>query len=129
MNDATKLSRRERQIMDILYRLGSATGKEVMRDLADPPTYSTVRTILQKLVDKGHINYRVDGPKYVYYPIVDSSKASKSALRNVVQTFFQDSPLQAVNSLLGFSREELSDEELDELSALIEKTKQSRKQK
>ena len=103
MVEAAKLSRRERQVMDILYRLESASAKEVLENLADPPSYSTVRTILQKLLEKGHVTYRESGAKYVYFPVVDHQKASSTALQNVVKTFFQDSPLMAANSLLGMS--------------------------
>ena len=126
MVEPSKFSRRERQIMDILYRLGSASAKEIMENLADAPTYSTVRTILQKLVEKGHISYREKGPKYVYYPLVDPKKASRTALENVVRTFFKDSPLMAVNSLLGMSSDRISDEELEELTQLLEATRKSR---
>lgn len=128
MVEATKLSRRERQIMDILYRLESASAKRVMENLTDAPSYSTVRTILQKLLEKGHIAYRESGLKYVYYPLVDHKKASKNALQNVVKTFFQDSPLMAVNSLLGMASDKISKEELEELTQLIEKAKSAGEQ-
>lgn len=127
MVEAAKLSRRERQIMDILYRLESANAKEVMENLADAPTYSTVRTILQKLLDKGHISYHEKGLKYVYYPLVDHKKASKTALQNIVRTFFQDSPVLAVNSLLGMSKDKISDEDIEELTKLIQKAKGKKK--
>lgn len=123
------LSRRERQIMDVLYRLETASAKEIMEHIPEAPTYSTVRTILQKLVDKGHISYRESGLKYVYYPLVDHNKASKKALSNVVKTFFQGSPAMAVNSLLGMSKGKITDEELEELSRLVEDTKKKRGQK
>ncbi len=126
MVEATQLSRRERQIMDILYRLEGASAKEVMANLADPPSYSTVRTLLQKLVEKGHVRISEDGPRYRYHPLVDSAKASQTALQNVVRTFFQGSPLLAVNSLLGMSADDISDEDMAELTALLQRTKESR---
>lgn len=113
--------------MDILYRLERASAKEIMQNLADPPTYSTVRTILQKLLEKGHISYQEIGPKYVYYPLVDVQKASKTALENVVRTFFQDSPAMAVNSLIDMAASELSEEELSKLENLIRQKKRCKK--
>lgn len=126
MVEPSKLSRRERQIMDILYRLESASAKEIMENLSDAPTYSTVRTILQKLLEKGHVKYREQGLKYVYYPAVDPEKASKTALQNLVKTFFQGSPVMAVNSLLGMGKNGLSDEELEEIAKLVEENKKQR---
>jgi BlaI family transcriptional regulator, penicillinase repressor len=114
-----KLSRRERQIMDVLYRLGQASAKEVMELIEDPPSYSSVRTLLGKLETKGHIGHRESGLKYVYFPLVARKEASRSALANVVKTFFSDSPLSAVNSLLDLSPEGLSDEELEHLEQII----------
>lgn len=125
MTQADQLSRRERQIMDILYRLGQASTKEVMANMEDAPGYSSVRTLLGKLVEKGHAGYQESGLKYVYHPLVARDKASRSALGNVVKTFFDDSPYLAVNSLLDMSMHDLSDDELDELNQLI----QSRKNK
>lgn len=119
MTKADQLSRRERQIMDILYRTQSASVKEVMAEMQDPPSYSSVRTLLGKLVEKGHVGHRESGLKYVYFPLVAREKASRSALGNVVKTFFDDSPYLAVNSLLDMSIDELSDQELDELKKMI----------
>ena len=101
MADAAKLSRRERQIMDILYRLENASAKEVMQNLSDAPSYSTVRTILQKLVEKSHISYRESGLKYVYFPTMERTAASRSALSNLLSTFFSDSPILAANICCG----------------------------
>lgn len=129
MTKASKLSRRERQMMDILYRLGEASAKDVMENLEDPPSYSSVRTLLRKLVEKGHIDHRESGLKYVYYPLVARKAASKSALSNLVKTFFSGSPMQAVNSLLDLEISDVSDEELDELQALIEKKKKENKKR
>lgn len=128
MSKASKLSRRERQMMDVIYRLGEASAKDVMENIEDPPSYSSVRTLLRKLVEKGHVYHRESGLKYVYYPLVERKAASKSALSNLVKTFFSGSPLQAVNSLLDMDSNEISDEELEHLQALIlEKKKENKK--
>lgn len=123
MTNADQLSRRERQIMDILYRLGQASVKDVMENMDDAPSYSSVRTLLGKLVEKGHVVHQESGLKYVYSPLVERGKASRSALGNVVKTFFDDSPYLAVNSLLDMSIHELSDDELDELNRMIQSRK------
>tara|TARA_R110002073_G_scaffold41891_4_gene118020 strand:+ start:1455 stop:1826 length:372 start_codon:yes stop_codon:yes gene_type:complete len=114
-----QFSRRERQIMDVLYRLENASVREVRENIDDAPSYSAVRTLMQKLVDKGHIAHREEGKKYVYFPVVNHKKASKSALSRVVSTFFRDSTFQAMNSLLDLSSNDLSDEELAELERII----------
>ena len=123
MTQTDPLSRRERQIMDILYRLGQASAKEVMEQMEDAPGYSSVRTLLGKLVEKGHADHMECGLKYVSFPLVTHDKASKSALNNVVKTFFADSPYLAVNSLLDMSMHDLSDAELNELDKLIQTRK------
>ncbi len=127
MTKASKLSRRERQIMDIIYRLDEPSAKEVMVNLEDAPSYSTVRALLRKLVDKGHLNHRESGLKYVYYPLVEKEAASASALSNLLKTFFSDSPALAVNSLLDMSTVSISDEELIQLEKLIKEKKKSNK--
>lgn len=127
MTKASKLSRRERQMMDVIYRLGEASAKEVMENIEDPPSYSSVRTLLRKLVEKGHVSHRESGLKYVYYPLVAREDASESALSNLVKTFFAGSHLEAVNSLLDMENEDISEEELSRLEDLIrEKKKESR---
>jgi BlaI family transcriptional regulator, penicillinase repressor len=127
MTKASKLSRRERQMMDIIYRLEEASAKQVMDNMEDPPSYSSVRTLLRKLVEKGHISHRESGLKYVYYPLIAHKAASESALSNIVKTFFSDSPLLAVNSLLDLSNEDISDEELQQLEKLIQEKKKANK--
>lgn len=127
MTKASKLSRRERQMMDIIYRLEEASAKQVMENLEDPPSYSSVRTLLRKLVEKGHISHRESGLKYVYFPLVARKAASKSALSNIVKTFFSGSPLLAVNSLLDLPNEDISDEELQQLEKLIKEKKAANK--
>lgn len=119
MPQPDQLSRRERQIMDILYRLGEASVKDVMENMDDAPSYSSVRTLVNKLVEKGHVDLKESGLKYVYFPLVAREKASQSALNNVVKTFFGDSPYLAVNTLLDMSIQDLSDKELDELNEII----------
>ena len=119
----TTLTRREREIMDILYRRGRATAAEVLEDMANPPTYSAVRALLRILEDEGHIKHVQEGPRYVYLPAVARNDARKSALSHVVTTFFDGSVEQAVATLVESSRSKLSKDELERLSQLIEKAK------
>ena len=123
MPAATHLSRRERQIMDILYRLGSATAAEIRTNLPEPPSYSTVRALLRILEEKGHLRHHYDGPRYVFTPVVSRPAAQKSALRQMVRTFFDGSATQAVAALLDMSARGLTDEELDKLGKLVEQAK------
>jgi predicted transcriptional regulator len=118
------LSRRERQIMDIIYQSGSATAADVMESLPDPPSYSAVRALLKVLELKGHLKHRQDGPRYVYSPKLSREKAKRSALRHLIQTFFDGSAEEAVATLLDVSKSDLSDDDLDHLKKLIEQTKQ-----
>src|SRR5215207_1353437 len=97
------LSRRERQIMDVVYRRGAASAAEVLADLPDPPGYSAVRTLLRILEDKGHLRHRDEGGKYVYTPTRPREQAGRSALRRVLSTFFQNSTADAVAALLAVS--------------------------
>ena len=120
---ATHLSRRERQIMDILYRLGSATAAEIRSNLPQPPSYSAVRALLRILEEKGHLRHHYDGPRYVFTPIVPRPAAQKSALRQMLKTFFDGSPTQAVAALLDMSARDLSDDELEQLGKLVEQAK------
>lgn len=117
------LSRRERQIMDVLYRRGRATAAEVMQDLTGDPHSSTVRTQLRVLEDKGHVRHEEEGLRYVYMPAVPRHAARKSALRHLVETFFDGSTEKAVAALLGREGSRLSDEELDRIADLIAKTR------
>jgi predicted transcriptional regulator len=119
----SKLSRREREIMDILYRRGRATAAEVLEDMADPPSYSAVRALLRILEERGHAKHVQDGPRYVYLPAVARSDARKSALSHVVTTFFDGSVEQAVAALVESSRSKLSKDELERLAQLIDKAK------
>jgi predicted transcriptional regulator len=117
------LSRRERQIMDILYRRGRATAGEVMEDLSGDPSYSTVRTQLRVLEEKGHVRHEEEGLRYVYSPAVPRHAARKSALRHLVDTFFDGSAEKTVAALLGGEGSRLSDEELDRIAGLIAKAR------
>ena len=114
------LSRRERQIMDIVYRRGEATAAQILAELSDPPSYSAIRALLRILVDKEHLQHREDGPRYVYSPTVSRQKARSKALSKLVDTFFDGSALKAASALLGSSQRKLTKEELDELTAQIE---------
>lgn len=117
------LSRRERQIMDILFAAGRASGQEIQRRLPDAPSYSTVRTILRVLERKGFVKHSEESLRYVYEPVVARAAAQNSALRRVLQTFFSGSAQQAVAALLDPKAFRLSRQELDELGALIEKAR------
>lgn len=118
---ADPLSRRERQIMDVLYARGSATAAEVREALPDPPSYSAVRALLRILVEKGHARHEQDGARYVYYPVVSRDRARRSALRRLVSTFFEGSAAQAAAALIG--SESLSPDDLERLSSLIDKAR------
>jgi len=115
----TQLSRREREIMDVIYRSGRATAAEVLDQLAEPPSYSAVRALLRVLEDKGHLRHEEDGPRYVFLPTVPRERALQSALRQILHTFFDGSTEQAVAALLDLSSARLSDAELQRLSQLI----------
>ncbi|MEM6325840.1 MAG: BlaI/MecI/CopY family transcriptional regulator [Bacteroidota bacterium] len=116
------LSRRERQVLDVLHRLGRATAAEVRAALADPPSDSAVRTHLRILEEKGHVQHQQDGPRYVYSPVVAREAAGQGALRHLVRTFYEDAPVRAAAALLRDS--DLSDDDLDRLSALIEQARE-----
>ena len=118
------LSRRERQIMDVVYRLGRATAAEVQGALPDPPGYSAIRALLRVLEEKGHLRHEQQGPRYVYLPTVPRSAARQSALTQLVSTFFEGSATQTVAALLDMSAKRLPDAELDELARLIEQARQ-----
>jgi len=119
----TNLSRRERQIMDAIYRLGRASVTEVMENIPDPPSYSAVRAMMGILETKGHLTHEQEGPKYVYLPTVARERARKTALRSLVSTFFDGSSREAITALLEMPDGKLSKGELDALSELIEKAK------
>lgn len=117
----TELSRRERQIMDILFREGQATAVEVQAAMADAPSYSAVRAMLRVLEDKGHLRHEQDGPRYLYKPVVARERAKRSAMRHLLHTFFEGSHEQAVAALLDEASTSLSEQELDRLAKVIER--------
>ena len=121
------LSRRERQIMEIVYGLGSATAGDVLEAMADPPSYSAVRAMMRILEEKGHLTHAHDGPRYVYTPVVPRAAASQSALRQLVKTFFDGSTTQAAAALLDMSDSRLTSDEAEQLTRLIEKAKREGK--
>jgi predicted transcriptional regulator len=123
MKKPDPLTRREREIMDILHRRGRATAHEVMDDLADPPSYSAVRTFLRLLEDRGHVRHEQDGPRYIYTPTVARREAQRSALTHLVDTFFDGSVEDAVATLVESSKPKLSAQELDRIAALVAKAK------
>ena len=117
--DDAQLSRRERQIMEIVYRKGSATATEVLAEMSDPPSYSAVRALLRVLEGKGHLRHRQDGPRYVYSATVPRERARRSALHRVVGTFFGGSVTDAVAALLELEPDRLDEAELERLSVLV----------
>jgi len=123
MSPGVKLSRRERQILDILYRTGKSSASEVREAMDDAPSYSAVRAMLRVLEEKGHVRHQEEGLKYVYMPTVAREKAKRSAVKHVLETFFAGSPEQIVAALLDVSAARLTPEELDRMADLIEKAK------
>jgi BlaI family penicillinase repressor len=121
------LSRRERQILDILYEQGKATAAGIQAALPDPPSYSATRALLRILEEKGHVQHESDGTRYVFRPRVGKDRAQKNALRHMVQTFFNNSASDAVAALLDASSVELKPEDLDRMQGLIEKARKERK--
>ena len=115
------LSRREREVMDVLYRLGEATVAEVMEEIPDPPTYSAVRSVVRILENKGHISHREDGPRYVYAPAVKREKARRAALDQLVDTFFEGSSEQALVALLRRSDLSMSESQIERLAKAVRK--------
>jgi predicted transcriptional regulator len=116
-------SRRESQIMEIVFQLGQATVADVLANLPDPPTYSAVRATMRLLKEKGHLKFRQDGPRHVYLPTLPQEKARQSVLKRMIKTFFGGSTERAVVALLTMPANELSQEELDRLSEVIERAR------
>ena len=127
LNRQQGLSRRERQIMDILYRSGKASAQDVLAAMPDPPSYSAVRAMLRVLEEKGHIKHQEEGLKYVYAPVVARDKAKRSAVKHVMETFFNGSAEQIVAALLDVSSTKLTRDELDRMAEMIEKAKREGK--
>ncbi|MGA2114865.1 MAG: BlaI/MecI/CopY family transcriptional regulator [Bryobacteraceae bacterium] len=127
VNGHASLSRRERQIMDILYRQGRASAAEVRGEMGDAPSYSAVRAMLRVLEEKGHIKHVEAGLKYVYLPTVTQERAKRSAVKHLLDTFFQGAPDQIVATLLDVSSTRLTGEELGRMAALIEQARKEGK--
>lgn len=119
------LSRRERQIIDILYARGRATAADVQAALPNPPSYSAVRAMLRILEDKGHVHHEQDGPRYIYLPTIERENVKKSALHHVLKTFFDGSASQAISTLLDDESAKLSEAELDRLEGIIQRARKA----
>ena len=124
MSNAEALARRERQVMDILYRMGEATAQEVMDEMPDPPTYSAVRALLATMIEKNLVSFRKDSRRYVYRPAVPEKKAKRSALKQLLSTFFEGKPENLVAALLDPKDQQLSTDEIEKIRKLIEPEKE-----
>ena len=122
-NSAVLLSRRERQILDVLFRRKEASALEIQGEMTDAPSYSAVRALLRILEEKGHARHREDGPRYVYLPVVEAETARRSALRHVLDTFFEGSAAGAMAELLGGDGGTLTKDELERMETLIAKAR------
>lgn len=126
---SSQLSRRERQIMDIVYELGEASAKDMEAHLANPPGYSAIRATMNKLETKGFLAHRERDLKYVYYPLIDHQEARESALQRLLKTFFEGSASQAMSTLLDLNKDSVTEKELDELNKLLENAKKEKLKK
>jgi len=120
------LTRRERQIMDVLYKHSEASVADIQAQIPDSPSYSAVRALVRKLMDKGHIAYQQQGARYVYYPLLPKNDAKQGAVRRLLNTFFDGSPASAVVNLLGSEGAALSEHDIEAIEAELEKLKTSR---
>ena len=123
------LSRRERQVIEILHRHGESTVTEIMQALPDPPTYSAVRSVLRILTEKTLVGHREDGPRYVYFPTLPTDKTREDVLAHVVQTYFSGSTEQAVTALLRLSDTRIDDADLDRLRVKVRRARQSERRR
>lgn len=123
MKPKPRFSKREKEMMDIIYRRGRATAAEVMEDMADPPSYSAVRATLRVLENKGHLRHSDDGTRYVYQPTVNRDRASRSALNELMKTFFDDSAEKVVAALLESRSDQLSPEDYDRIRKLVDRAR------
>jgi len=128
VKELNELCRRERQIMDILFRRGRATAAEVLKDLPDPPSYSAVRAMLRILEEKGHVRHEHDAARYVFIPTIRRDAAKRSALRHVINTFFEGSASQVMAALVEMSGRGLDQDELARLRQVIDEAKKRRKE-
>ena len=126
---SSQLSRRERQIMDIVYELGEASAKDMEAHLANPPGYSAIRATMNKLETKGFLAHRERDLKYVYYPLIDHQQARESAIQRLLKTFFEGSAAQAMSTLLDLNKDSVTEKELDELNKLLDKAKKEKLKK
>ncbi len=124
MKGHKNLSRRERQIMDIIYELGEASTAQVLDKLPNPPSYSAVRALLRILEEKGHLSHRQEGPRYIFAPTVPRKTARENALKDLLRTFFNNSTEEAVAALLDLSEDPLSDENYHRILELIEEARE-----
>jgi len=122
----SRLSRRERQILDVLFRRGPSSAAQVREELPDPPSYSAVRSLLGVMERKGHVRHERAGARYVYHPVSKPEQVRRSALRHLVSTFFEDSPSQVVAALLDLSDPRLDAADLDRLGAMIDAERRRR---
>ncbi len=127
MTKLSQLSRRERQIMDIVYELGEASAKDVESRLQDAPSYSAIRATMNKLAKKGFVTVTERELKYFYSPTIEHEEASRTAVRRLLRTFFKDSPSLAMNTLLDLSRDDISTQELDRLKKVIDEARANKK--
>lgn len=121
------LSRRERQIMEILYQRGKASASEIREAMEDAPSYSAVRAVLRVLEEKGHVKHQAEELKYVYVPTMNRDKAKRSAVKHLLETFFNDSPKQIMAALLDISSPRLTREELDQMAEMIDQARREGK--
>ncbi len=126
MPDYSELSKRERQIMEIIHRLGEASVQEVVDNLSDDPSYNTIRVSIYNLKNKGYLQQREEGKKHIYQPSVEAEQAEQSALKHVVKTYFGGSTPKVVSTLLNLDSNKISEAELDELAYLIEAARQKK---
>jgi len=125
---SVKLSRREREIMDILFELGEVSAREILDQMSEPPGYSAIRAMLAKLVQKGSVQFRQDRNRYLYSPTVARAQARESALKHLVKTFFDNSPALAANALLGMDGDTLDPGELARLRAMVNQIDEQQEQ-
>ena len=125
---SVKLSRREREIMDILFELGEVSAREILDQMSEPPGYSAIRAMLAKLVQKGSVQFRQDCNRYLYSPTVARAQARESALKHLVKTFFDNSPALAANALLGMDGDSLDPGELARLRAMVDQIDEQQEQ-
>ncbi len=126
-DQALNLSKRERQIMEIIYRRGSASAMDVLEDLVEKPNYSTVRALLRILEEKGQVRHEAKGQKYIFYPVIPKDSAVKSAVKNLLSTFFNNSAEEAIAALIEIEKTKITDNDFERISDIIEKARKEEK--